>query len=351
MSTLRIQLTFTNNTADPQHFRMRDPVSCVQRLRVFCAGTLVEDIHACNRVNEMMRILSPPGSNANDAVEGFGTNVSALDAPNADNMFILTVGKSITVSLRLNRVSGLLSCGKDLPLRFCPVTLELEFADGHLFMNQNPNYTITNACARHSFLVLDSSLDSEFVSRLLSNKQLLLSFNAFSTLYQTLPQTPDCAISIQRAFTRLNKMYCIFGTSAEDKVDTMMYPRLYLGSAFPSDDQCYSWQVSCGARNFPERRVETLDEQWAQLSEATGRDKSGKILPYSISGIDFVGTKHVLGVNFMRTPMFGSGISTRAGDVIRLSLYNKTPAIDVTHVILQSDCMLSISEAGCQVMD
>ena len=71
LSTLRVQLTFTNNTADAQHFRMRDPVSCVQRLRVFCAGTLVEDIHACNRVNEMMRILSPPGSNANDAVEGF----------------------------------------------------------------------------------------------------------------------------------------------------------------------------------------------------------------------------------------------------------------------------------------
>ena len=53
----------------------------------------------------------------------------------------------------------------------------------------------------------------------------------------------------------------------------------------------------------------------------------------------------------MRTPMFGSGISTRAGDVIRLSIYNKTSEIDVAHVILQSDCMLSISEAGCQVMD
>ena len=149
LSTLRVQLTFANNTADPQHFRMRDPVSCVQRLRVFCAGTLVEYIHARNRVNEMMRILSPPGSNANDAVEGFGMNVSALEAPNSDNMFILTVGKSITVSLHLHRVSGLLSCGKDLPLHFCPLTLELEFADGNLFMNQNTNYTITNACARH----------------------------------------------------------------------------------------------------------------------------------------------------------------------------------------------------------
>ena len=148
------------------------------------------------------------------------------------------------------------------------------------------------------------------MSRLLQNKQLLLSFNTISTLYQTLPETPDCAISIQRAFTRLNKLYCIFGTSAEDKVDLMMYPRLYLQSAFPSDDQCYAWQVSCGARNFPERRVETLDEQWAQLSAATGRDRSGKILPYSISALGFVDTKHVLGVNLMRSPMFGSGIST-----------------------------------------
>jgi len=53
----------------------------------------------------------------------------------------------------------------------------------------------------------------------------------------------------------------------------------------------------------------------------------------------------------MRAPMFGSGISTRAGDAIHLGIYNKTAAIDVAHVILQSDCMLSISEAGCQVLD
>jgi hypothetical protein len=84
----------------------------------------------------------------------------------------------------------------------------------------NANYTITAACCRHDFITLDSSLESEFVSKLLSNKQLLMAFNSFHVLYQTLGTSNDTTIAVQRAFTRLNKLFCFFAVDAQAPLDT-----------------------------------------------------------------------------------------------------------------------------------
>jgi hypothetical protein len=300
--------------------------------------------------------MSPPGTNTNDGIEGFGVQqIDYSHVANSAELFTLQPGTSITVSLRLNRVSGLLSCGKDFPLRFAPLTLELELADGALFMNtldglRNSNYTITAACCRHDFITLDSSLESEFVSKLLSNKQLLLAFNSFHVLYQTLGTSNDTTIAVQRAFTRLNKLFCFFAVDASAPIDTFLFPTVP-SAGFHHDRKCYKWQVSLGSRNFPERRVETTDEMYAMLSAAAGRDQTGQIRPWSISGQQFMGNRHILGCNFMRAPTFGSGVSTRAGDVIRLALYDRNPNYNAAWLVLQSDVMISITESGVQVMD
>jgi len=327
----------------------------VHRMRLFMAGTLVEDVMYANRINLMLRLMSPPGTNSNDSLEGFGIESDDFShAANSANLFTLQPGRSITVSVRLNRVSGLLSCGKDFPLRFAPLTVELELADGNLFMNtsddKNANYTITAACCRHDFITLDSSLESEFVSKLLSNKQLLLAFNSFNVLYQTLGTSNDTTIAVQRAFTRLNKLFCFFAVDAQAPLDTFLFPT-EPGPGHHHDGKCYKWQVSLGARNFPERRVETVDEMYAMLSAAAGRDQTGQIRPWSISGTQFRGKDHILGCNFMRTQSFGSGVSTRAGDVIRLALYDRNPNYNAAWLVLQSDVMISITESGVQVMD
>jgi hypothetical protein len=308
-----------------------------------------------NRINQMLRLMSRPGTNSNDALEGFGVESTDFShAANTANLFTLSPGKSITVSLRLNRISGVLSCGKDICLRFAPVTVELELANGNLFMsvgeNANADYVITAVCCRHDFLTLDSSLESEFVSKLLSNKQLLLAFNSFHVLYQTLGTGNDTTIAVQRAFTRLNKLFCFFAVDAQSPIDTFLFPTAPT-PGHHHDGKCYKWQVSLGSRNFPERRVESVDEMYAMLSDAAGRDQTGQIRPWSISGKQFRGKDHILGCNFMRAPTFGSGVSTRAGDVIRLALYDRNPIYQAAWLVLQSDVMISITESGVMVMD
>ena len=90
---------------------------------------------------------------------------------------------------------------------------------------------------------------------------------------------------------------------------------------------------------------------YAMLSAAAGRDQTGQIRPWSISGAQFMGNRHNLGCNFMRTPSFGSGVSTRAGDVIRLAPYDRNPDYKAAWLVLQSDVMISITESGVSVMD
>ena len=90
---------------------------------------------------------------------------------------------------------------------------------------------------------------------------------------------------------------------------------------------------------------------YAMLSAATGRDQTGQIRPWGFPSSQFLGNRHILGCNFMRTPSFGSGVSTRAGDVIRLALYDRNPNYNAAWLVLQSDVMISITESGVQVMD
>ena len=133
--------------------------------------------------------------------------------------------------------------------------------------------------------------------------------------------------------------------------DIMTYPAGFVSGLY-DDADTYKWQVSLGNHNFPERRVESASEMYAMLGSAAGRNQTGEIRPWCMSGQDFTGSRHILGVNFMRTHMYGSGVSTRAGDVIRLALYDRNVASSqAAWLILQSDVMISITEAGVQVMD
>ena len=131
----------------------------------------------------------------------------------------------------------------------------------------------------------------------------------------------------------------------------MLFPASDSVGGLHDDSRCYKWQVSLGSRNFPERRVETLDEMYAMLSAAAGRDQTGQIRPWGFAGAQFRWHTHILACNFMRTPTFGSGVSTRAGDVIRLALYDRDPVFQAAWLVLQNDVMISITESGVMVMD
>ena len=96
-----------------------------RRLRIAVRGQIIEDIDNFNRVSELFHILQSNHSRFNDAGEEFGYNgdISQL------NGVALLPGSATSQTVMFKPLCGLFAQTKYLPLRFCPIEIELELAD------------------------------------------------------------------------------------------------------------------------------------------------------------------------------------------------------------------------------
>jgi len=128
----------------------------------------------------------------NNAIEGFDEPLGA----NAEKVVCFTP------------MSGLLSQERYLPIRYCPLQVELE-----LVTNSNdafaPGGTLTNADFELSdvqfkvdLVTLENSLDNEYAQHLLSGKSLPINFSTFTTSSQVIPNL-NTTVNVSRALTRL----------------------------------------------------------------------------------------------------------------------------------------------------
>ena len=126
-STLRIAFDVVNThaTADVFLRPMSGPWTFFRRLRILCGGTIVEDITEYNRVHEMFTTIINKNSKVNVDAEGWGidpwdykTTINVATFPG------LQAGRSQTVIFA--PLAGILAQPKYLPLRYAPLTFELE---------------------------------------------------------------------------------------------------------------------------------------------------------------------------------------------------------------------------------
>ena len=129
-STLRVMFSLKNNApagTDRWLRVMSGPWSFFRRMRILAAGQLVEDIDQYNRIHEMMSFLVAPDSNMNDAAEAFGFVHNKHDVATRFTFGGVRAGDTQTVLLK--PLSGLLNQNKMIPLRYAPITIELELVD------------------------------------------------------------------------------------------------------------------------------------------------------------------------------------------------------------------------------
>ena len=96
-----------------------------RRLRITMRGVVIEDIMDYNRVHEMFDILSSPQPRANTKAEGFGNSIDNKNIE--DPRKIPGIKRQMTVCFK--PLSGILMQSKYIPLRYCPLEIELELAD------------------------------------------------------------------------------------------------------------------------------------------------------------------------------------------------------------------------------
>ena len=110
-----------------------------------------------------------------------------------------------------------------LPLRYAPVTIEMELvrdrtepiyrgdvSPNAADINNNNNadsWSITNVQVKTDVCVLDNALDNSYAQHLLSGKSLPISYNTFVSQMQTITGQDAPLINVSRALTRLKSLF------------------------------------------------------------------------------------------------------------------------------------------------
>ena len=128
-STLRILFQLNNDeTAAGKLLRpLSGPHAFFRRMRILVAGQLVEDIDQYNRIHEMMQFFVAPDSRNNDAAEAFGFIHNKHVTYKNTTFPGIKPGQGLQVLFK--PLSGLLNQNKMMPLRYAPLTIELELVD------------------------------------------------------------------------------------------------------------------------------------------------------------------------------------------------------------------------------
>jgi hypothetical protein len=376
-STFRIMFDVRNNdTVGKKLYVLGGPHCFFRRMRILTGGTLVEDIDNYHRIHEMMNLFVAYESKVNQYAEAFGNHWD-FDDGDYSNANSIKSNQSLTVLFK--PLSGLLNQNKMLPVRYAPITIELELddsvmspivdpaadgADTYTSTNTSTDWQIENVQVKVDMCTLDNALDNSYAQHLLSGKSLPISYNTFVSQLQATPAGDKVLLNVSRALTRLKS---VFVTLQKDSTNT--FCRKFWNNFFsPMQPDCetvlshnkegeFEFQLQIGSKLFPEYPIRSHNEAYYQLCKTLGVQASS-VHNFDINAREYRSTKFVLGTDCEKVLDAGfTGINTRAGDLMSIRFnYNSAGAenyrlADRLHIVLHSDQILEIRDSGCQVFD
>ena len=402
-STFRLMFNLTNTdaTAGRELRPLGGPWSFFRRVRILAGGQVIEDIDNYNRTHEMFHILTNPQSRINDYAESFGQfyNCREYDTAgcNAQNLRGIPSGQSCTVLFK--PLSGLFSQPKYLPLRYMPITIELELVDNMndpivytaavapnpiidptLFYTSNTSmlWQIDNVQAKMDLITLDTALENSYAQHLLSGKTIPINYNTYISQLQSIVGGTDglgvalgqqtVLLNIARSITRLKSVFVTLDAEAGNwaqpnpiarKPWTNFYSPMNAtaGGAYNAYDSGreFEFQLQIGSKLFPEYPIRSHAEAYYQLRKALGVQSSA-VHAFDISSKEYRSDKMILGIDTEKVLDAGwTGQNTRAGDLLTVK-FKHTSTVAATYatklyVVLHADMVLEIAGGGVQVMD
>ena len=208
-SAFRVMFTLSSlsqtgtNVGQPLHW---NPAVMFRRARVIAGGQVIEDIDDFNRLSLMMTALKSQDDQKKIAMEGFGLFDIQYDVADAINNGIDPAAVAAADNRKIYRnrdwdeagpifqsrtvlfkpMLGILVQEKLIHLRYCPLQIELELASGasdcmligaHNGYNCIDQWGIPDTQCKMDLLTLDSSLQNEYASHLLSGKSFPMNFS------------------------------------------------------------------------------------------------------------------------------------------------------------------------------
>jgi hypothetical protein len=289
-------------------------------------------------------------------------------------------------------LSGILNQNKMLPLKYAPITIELELVDdvkepiisdvpataadgsnAFALTNCSLLWSINNVQVKCDVCTLDNALDNSYTEKLLNGKSFPISYNTFISQMQTIAGQDNPLLNVSRAITRLKS---VFVTLNKDKTGVRAN---HVGIKFWNDffspmwdgnsdgtlthrpDGEFEFQLQIGSKLFPEYPIRSHNEAYYQLKKTLGVHASS-LHNFDISPVAYRSNKLVIGTDCEKVLDAGfTGINTRAGDLLTVKLkYADKGALangiyanlaDRIHIVLHSDQIMEIRDSGVAVYD
>ena len=391
-STFRVMFDLENLDTNTNHYlrNISGPWSFFRRMRVIVGGQVVEDVDNYNRVHEMLSVLTATDSRVNESVEGFGQLINhyKLYTEEEDHRGIPSNSKQ---TVMFKPLSGILNQDKYLPIRYTPISLELELVDSMddpvlgptdntedwAFTSNNTSTTwqISNVQAKCDLCTLDNALDNSYTKLLEDGKTFPINYNTFVSQVQTISNQSAPYINVSRALTRLKSVFVSldknysYKNELNETVDRDLYNtkkswcdffspassnnRLGKLKIDPNDE--FEFQLQVGSKLFPEYPVRSHAEAYYQLRKTLGMHSSS-VHSFDISAVDYRDHKFILGIDCEKVLEAGwTGLNTRSGDLMTVRFkYANTEArrlADRMHIVFQADQIMEISDLGVRIDD
>jgi hypothetical protein len=397
-STFRIMFDLNNLGATNSFLRpVGGPHTFFRRMRLLAGNQVVEDIDQYNRVHEMFSIMTASDSRVNTNAEAFGTDwdTNGKHITVLDPSIVTGIESAQGQTVLFKPLFGLLNQNKMIPLRYCPLTIELELVNDFIspivsyqagtanstteFTTTNTSlvWNITNVQAKADICTLDNSLDNSYSEHLLLGKSLPINFNTYVSQTQSLLSSATqgqqkVRLNVTRALSRLKSVFVTLDKIPEIIINTADVP-LYHGrkdwNRFYSPMQSYTkgelnkynsdaefeFQLNLSGKMYPEYPIRSHAEAYYQLRKTLGV-QSSTLHNFDIKAQEYRNWKCILGIDFERILEAGfTGINTRAGDLLSIKFDHKSAAIadyaTSMHIVLHADCILEIRDSGVQVFD
>ena len=129
-SPVKLFFTVQNLDALTSRPKVPGPWCFFRRVRVLVGGQVCEDIDMYNRVHQRFHVLKPAERRINDFVESFGMDSELSQTVDHNE---LTKAKAIAayglITVGFTPLVGLFHQNKYLPIRYCPIQIELELVN------------------------------------------------------------------------------------------------------------------------------------------------------------------------------------------------------------------------------
>ena len=394
LNTLSLSFTIKNTDARANAWlrsKTNGPWSLISRLRLYCGGSVVEDLMHYGRLHETFHRLSSSTMKETEGMRGF------LYRGRKDGEWLIgKIPSQQTLTVSMRPLSGLLQCGRFFPIAWCPIVLEVELADpgvawktgltANLGENQiaTTSYELSDARVNCDLVTLDSGMQEEFARLMEGSGSLPLTITSFATFNQALfGNNPTVAITraasrIRDIIWSLSRKYvagtlpgdvAFYGGNAHTEsigpANDFFYPRRSDTVAEVIYDRPgYETQWFLGAKILgPEQGFRFGHEYLQEMFKALGYLNDTKALP-DIDRETYYTESHIGAVSLERAlNVANTGLSSRSGSLLSVQFKNLAPAVtpaglgagdiavDQVYITIMHEVALSLTKYGVVVAD